>query len=82
MKLNNGEKKLLGLILEKCSSLLGDQGCNDLTEDMSQCLTTDEWNSLSKYFHEQNGDPEEYFEGQKLPDYCVLYALLKKIDLK
>ncbi len=79
--LNQNERKLLSIFLDYLSDKLANNGCNDLTDEMKECLTSEEWDSLNKFFHEQNGDPEEYHPGQSMQDYSVLYALTKKLGL-
>ncbi len=81
MKLNKGETKLLGLLLEYCGDLMGRKICNDLSDDMKACLSQTEWDSLNKYYHEQNGDPEEFEPGRSMMDFCALYALTKKLGI-
>jgi hypothetical protein len=81
--LTPGEQKLLQIFLEDYADVLGNRGCNDLTDEMRACLTEDEWKELDKQFHAWNGDPEEHNDRSHkwLMDFCVLYYLKKKIGL-
>lgn len=81
MNLSDGEKKLFKIFLEDYGEVLGNNGCNDLTDEMKACLTREEWDLMAKQYHEWNGDPEWYRPGENLQDHSVLYYLQRKLGL-
>ncbi len=81
MNLTDNEKRLFNLLIEYAGELMGNRICNDLTDEMRDCLSREEWDSLKKYFHEKNGDPEEYYPGGYLNDHSALWILSKKLGL-
>lgn len=77
--MKSGEKKLLELLGKDAIDLMSGCICNDLTNDMLDCLTEQEWDELHLEMHEDNGDPEEFRPGLKPPGWWVFSFLMKKV---
>jgi hypothetical protein len=83
MNLTAKEKKLLKIFLEDYDRRLSNDGCNDLTKEMRDILTEEEWIEIDRQYHKFNGDPEEHVPGRySLMNFCVLYYLTKKMFSK
>ncbi len=81
-RLSPGEVKLLKIFQEDYGDRLGNAGCNDLTDEMKNCLTPEEWQALDQEYHKFNGDPEETGGYIYMMDFMVLYYLQKKMGIK
>lgn len=75
------QKKLLKIFLNDLSDYYANSCCNDLTDEVSDLFTKEEWQQIDKEYHEWNGDPEE--AGQtNMVDFALVYWLQKKLGLK
>ena len=81
MNLTDGEKKLLTVLLKNHQENLSNNGCNDLSDEMKSCLSKEEWNKLFEQYHIFNGDHKDYIRGTSIPDFAVVYYLMKKMEL-
>ena len=83
MNLTDNEKKLFSLFLDDYAQRLSSRSCNDLTNEMRNCLSKEGWNQVSKQYHEWNGDSENYNERYSdcMMDFMVLYYLRRKTGL-
>lgn len=78
--LNDIEKKMLHMFINKHMDIMGNNGCNDLEQEFIEMLSKEEWVKINKEYHDMNGDPEEASSKYPiLPDFCLLHYLLKKL---
>jgi hypothetical protein len=82
MNLTDKEKKLFSIFLDEFHDQLGGSICNDLSKEMRDLLTKEEWIAMDKEFHTMNGDPENHDPNHNsMMDFMVLYYLRKKLGV-
>lgn len=73
------EMEIVVNMLENYSDYLGSRGCNDFEWPCN--WSDEEKTKFTKEFHDFNGDPEEYEEGDILnADFCVVGFLAFKLE--
>jgi len=79
--MNKKEMEIAATMLNDYSEYLGNRCCNDFEWP---CNWSDEEKTLfTKEFHDYNGDPEEYEQGDILnSDFCVAWFLAHKLKVK
>lgn len=76
--MNRKELQLVASFLEMLDDILGNRCCNDW--DFPDDWTESEKTDFVKQFHEANGDPEEYTEGDTIiQDFCAVYLVRQKV---
>ena len=74
------EKLLVGIMLEKASTVFGRFGCNDVPDSIYNGWTIEERQEFVKEYHEWNGDPEEIDKDDLcLPDFAIMAFLAYKM---
>jgi len=78
-KLTSKEMEIAVTMLEDYSSYLSNRCCNDFEWPIN--WTHEEKTKFTKDFHDWNGDPEEYEQGDVLnSDFSVAAFLASKLD--
>lgn len=79
--MTENEQKLTAHLLEMASATFTNNGCNDMPECFFEGWTQEEKEALKREYHEWNGDPEEYEEGNTdLPDWAIMTFLAAKLE--
>lgn len=80
-KLSDGEAKILNAIVDDAAEQMSNRSCNDF--DMSEYLSNEELNELTRFYYKQSGYPEDFDLGRDnrlaIPDYELLQLLLRKL---
>ena len=78
-ELTDKEKQIAATMLENYSEYLANRICNDF--DWPGNWTNEEITKFTKDFHDWNGDPEEYEQGDILSsDHAVSSFLAHKLE--
>lgn len=81
MKLNQKEQKLVAALLRMAAEVYSNHGCNDLDDELFEDWTDEEKTKMCRDFHEWNGDPESYEDGDEIcQDWLLMDWMAQKLD--
>lgn len=77
-----GVVALAALMLKLAVEEFSSHGCNDMPKEIQDLIPDDQWQAMSKEYHEMNGDPENYDPEHpvvKKYDWICMAYLSKKL---
>lgn len=82
MKITEQEIAAFKMLFDKAQDLMSNRICTDIDPDILAMFTSEELSEMAREYHEWNGDPEEWSEGDYLcltQDWIMFGVLFRKI---
>lgn len=74
--MTRAELLITARLLDIAADEFAKHGSNDLTEEVKRMITPNEWDRITREYHNWNGDPEEFRPGKIINNDSAIMAFM------